>query len=331
MSQHRDSSTAPSASTTVFDPDTLPFDTEADDHAETPAKAFSDIKVFLEAVANVANVTHDELKIYDPYYCKGTMVERLTECGFSNVYNRAEDCYAAMDSGKLPKYDVLVTNPPYSGDHMERLLKFCISRTKPFCLLVPNFVLNKPWYKEGTKALGTKPVFLCPRKRYSYLPPEGLRHEKKTTAPFESFWVMSLGAATASAVSAWNETEGAKKDHARLAFGFKKRRGVPGFTTSLDADGWLFGTKEAIESSKQHKDPLALPKAALPKARTAKMAKKLKRADVPNRGGIMLKAQGPKGLRMAVVPPTVTAPCSEGAGNKRQQKKKRKRGQVGAL
>lgn len=28
---------------------------------------------------------------------------------------------------EVPQHDVLLTNPPYSGDHVERLLRFCRS------------------------------------------------------------------------------------------------------------------------------------------------------------------------------------------------------------
>jgi len=31
--------------------------------------------------------------------------------------------------------------------------------------------------------------------------------------------------------------------HCRLAYAFKKRRGIPGYSTALDENGWLCGTK----------------------------------------------------------------------------------------
>ncbi len=36
------------------------------------------------------------------------------------------DFYADVRKGRVPEYDILVTNPPYSGDHKERILKFCM-------------------------------------------------------------------------------------------------------------------------------------------------------------------------------------------------------------
>ena len=43
----------------------------------------------------------------------------------------------------MPKYDILITNPPYSEDHKEKILEFCSVLTKPWFLLLPNYVANK--------------------------------------------------------------------------------------------------------------------------------------------------------------------------------------------
>ena len=50
--------------------------------------------------------------------------------GFLNVYNQPEDFYKTK-----VKYDVLVTNPPYSAQHVERLFRFVAESQKPSCLL----------------------------------------------------------------------------------------------------------------------------------------------------------------------------------------------------
>ena len=60
-------------------------------------------------------------------------------------YNKCEDFYARISAGDIPPHDVLVTNPPYSGDNVERLLAFCKSNDKPFALLMPNWVYMKPY------------------------------------------------------------------------------------------------------------------------------------------------------------------------------------------
>ena len=41
-------------------------------------------------------------------------------------------------SGCLPEHDVLVTNPPYTADHVERFLRFAVDNGKPWLLLVPD-------------------------------------------------------------------------------------------------------------------------------------------------------------------------------------------------
>ena len=65
--------------------------------------------------------------------------------------NRNEDFYAAIAQGLVPAYDVLLTNPPYSGDHIERLLSFVLggddaaptTTARPALLLLPNYVYMK--------------------------------------------------------------------------------------------------------------------------------------------------------------------------------------------
>ncbi len=79
------------------------------------------------------------------------------------------DFYADVEAGTVPQYDILVTNPPFSGDHKERILKFCLksgekgcntSSTshsspphtgKPFALLMPNYVANKSYFKAAVQ------------------------------------------------------------------------------------------------------------------------------------------------------------------------------------
>ena len=46
----------------------------------------------------------------------------------------------------MPDFDVLVTNPPFSGDNMERALAYAASCGKPWALLMPDFVSRKAYY-----------------------------------------------------------------------------------------------------------------------------------------------------------------------------------------
>jgi hypothetical protein len=161
---------------------------DAGDHCETPVEAYADIVVFLDAVAAKLGVTRATLRVYDPYYCAGGVVERLGSLGFSSVRNELKDCYSTW---KDVEYDVLVTNPPYSGDHMERMCAVLAERKLPFAVLVPNFVVKKPYHKTLIEPL--RPFFIVPRQRYVYLPPPGAREKKasdthKKTSPFVSMW-----------------------------------------------------------------------------------------------------------------------------------------------
>ena len=46
-----------------------------------------------------------------PYYCAGSVIDRLGALGFGDVRNDNADFYTRI----APEYDVLVTNPPFSG------------------------------------------------------------------------------------------------------------------------------------------------------------------------------------------------------------------------
>lgn len=102
---------------------------------------------------------------------------------------------AALIAG-APAAPVLVTNPPYSGDNVERLLTFCASMSKPFFLLMPNWVYAKPYYQPSLRAGGkpVRPTYVVPASRYQYTTPKGRRQAKtaKWTAPFPSFWYIGL-------------------------------------------------------------------------------------------------------------------------------------------
>jgi hypothetical protein len=92
-----------------------PFQTEPGDHAETPLEAYEHIAPLLHRLARRLDKTPGSLRIYDPYYCEGGMLTHMHALGFESVYNRPEDFYAKQATGSCPEYDVLCTNPPFSG------------------------------------------------------------------------------------------------------------------------------------------------------------------------------------------------------------------------
>lgn len=174
-------------------PAEFPFETDADDHCESPCEAYADIVPFLEACGG--HKGKENLSIYDPYYCNGAVVKNLGSLGFPKVYNRKEDCYKVWaDPSRLPPHDILVTNPPYSGDHIERLIRHITSPSfgsRPWMLLLPQWVHKKDYYMKCTSQI--RPFYIVPKKRYVYVPPPSFREAKKSdvhkkSSPFCSMW-----------------------------------------------------------------------------------------------------------------------------------------------
>jgi len=179
----------------------FPYPVDSDDHCESPANSYGDIKAILQYLASS---NKKDFAIYDPYYCNGLVRENLKEMGYSNVYNKKEDAYVTWDptntSQPYPHYDVFITNPPYSGEHPERLVRHLMEHEgaagKPWCLLMPQYVHKKDYYKsiltkKGKQ--GIQPFYLIPKKRYVYLPPKNFREKKnsdvhKKSSPFVSMW-----------------------------------------------------------------------------------------------------------------------------------------------
>eukprot|EP00056_Hartaetosiga_gracilis_P021622 m.25173 g.25173 ORF g.25173 m.25173 type:complete len:367 (-) comp9181_c0_seq1:100-1200(-) len=173
----------------------LRFDrTQPADHCETPASAYKDIAPLLTQIATLLCKPPQELTIYDPYFCAGSMKSHLMRVGFPDVINECRDFYADIYNKTIPEYDVLITNPPYSTDnynHIKRLMQFCVDMKKPFLILQPVYVYTKEYYKEASRQLGTGCFFLTPSQRYLYKTPEGFRNVKAnqlTTSPFVSLW-----------------------------------------------------------------------------------------------------------------------------------------------
>lgn len=100
-----------------------PFEADEADHAETPVEAYRDIAAVLGRLAEAMGKTRATVKVYDPYYCAGGVIKRLGQYGFKRVYNRCEDFYKMIDDGMVPDYDVLLTNPPYSADHFDKIVR----------------------------------------------------------------------------------------------------------------------------------------------------------------------------------------------------------------
>jgi hypothetical protein len=187
-----------------------PFEVDDTDHCETPLEAYRDVIPLLDRIAQSLGKTRKAMMIYDPYYCDGGVKLKLQSLGCQNVLNDNEDFYANIATKKIPDYDLLVTNPPYSGEHMEKLLAFVAASKKPYLLLMPHFVYTKDYYQRSK--MQEEIFFLVPKSRYSYIPPQWvasgsgsavLSKGKTQTAPFPSFWYCYAGA---NVSHSWLET-----------------------------------------------------------------------------------------------------------------------------
>jgi len=189
-------------------PRPLAFEAAEEDHCETAPEAYAHIASVLHQIATGIGVEPARLRIYDPYYCNGAVVRHLGALGFPSVHNENEDFYAVLDAGRVPEHDVVVTNPPYSGTHPQRLLRFLADNGKPWLALMPNWVYAKDYYAPALQGVPT--FYLVPRKRYYYWTPRGRRADVSSggakakthghtnaalgarTAPFISFWYGGL-------------------------------------------------------------------------------------------------------------------------------------------
>jgi len=153
---------------------TLPFDADPEDHCETSPMAYTHIAPVLDCIAERLGKDRSELEIYDPYYCAGGTVRHLNKLGYPNLYNKCEDFYEVISKKRVPTHDVLLTNPPYSGDHFDKLLKFLKTNGKPALLLLPeHFSSKSPRYRPDEFC------FLSPPERYHYWTPDGMRPEQE--------------------------------------------------------------------------------------------------------------------------------------------------------
>lgn len=167
------------------------FDTDYNDHFETPLIAYKDLLPVLHQLAAELEKPSEELVVYDPYFCTGRTVQMFERLGLKTVINRNRDFYEDIRTRKTPDFDILVTNPPYSGDHKQRLLQFLAKQpNKPFALLLPAYTATKSYWREFTSTAtrgDTTALYLMPPESYHYCHPEGTG---KSTPPFYSAWFL---------------------------------------------------------------------------------------------------------------------------------------------
>ena len=146
------------------------FEVDDDDHCETPENAYEDVKKCVTVFSKRINKSLETISIYDPFYCQGSMITRLSKIGIpsENIYNRKEDFYFMQRTNAIPAYDILLTNPPYSAQHMGKLIRFVCNSNKPYMLLLPNYVYMKDYYQS---LIHDGMFYIVPNARYLYTTP----------------------------------------------------------------------------------------------------------------------------------------------------------------
>ena len=96
----------------------------------------------------------------------------------------------------------MVTNPPYSGEHKQKLLTFLMNRRikKPFALLLPAYTVTKSYWRDfvtetekrnrkqnAESANKSSFLYILPSTSYNYDHPEGTGHK---VPPFYSAWLI---------------------------------------------------------------------------------------------------------------------------------------------
>ena len=181
-----------------------PYKTDYNDHFETPLRAYIDILPLMQTAIGEKKIegqkNNSEFTIYDPYFCTGRaatlLKQTFMECNTTvNIQHKKRDFYKDIRKKKVPQHDILVTNPPYSGNHKERCLEFAVGQLKrygrPFFLLMPNYVASKEYFRKIVLEEDIQNVFVVPAasQPYEYDHPEGTGHD---TPPFQSVWFCGL-------------------------------------------------------------------------------------------------------------------------------------------
>ncbi|KEG05760.1 hypothetical protein DQ04_18661000 [Trypanosoma grayi] len=116
-------------------------------------EALQDIMVVVEQLRQLVRPSAPEnFAVYDPYYCAGGIVQQWKELGVQRVLHDNRDFYKDVAEGTVPRdYDMLVTNPPFSGDHIERMFDYLLASKRPFAFLVPDYTATKEWYRSAVR------------------------------------------------------------------------------------------------------------------------------------------------------------------------------------
>ena len=214
-----------------------PFQAEFNDHFETDLTAIRDVLPCVEELRSIIRPNCPEtFSLYDPYYCDGKIVGMWKSCGVGKIYHENRDFYKDIDDDECPKsYDMLVTNPPYSGNHIQRLFIYLVEAKRPFAVLIPDYVASKDWYQmlvrrhfsmigedsskglvgnkrlpfkvdgvdevsAGPSTIGIEPFYIVPKVWYQFTHPLGVGRSQGSH--FKTMWYVWLGRRTTEVVCA---------------------------------------------------------------------------------------------------------------------------------
>jgi hypothetical protein len=223
----------------------FPYETDYNDHFETPVVAYQDLTVFLdwlqlqqnqqESTTTTAttpqkktnpstSTARSDLVLYDPYYCEGRTAEILHTLGYTNVVHEKRDFYRDIELQQVPAHNVLVTNPPYSDDHKKQCLDYCWKQLnehhRPFCLLLPAYVAAKLYYRaisdEVEKSYDSANSSHIHSHIHSHsqliylVPNQAYQYDHpegtgKAESPFDSLWFCGIHSPSGSDRSRWQD------------------------------------------------------------------------------------------------------------------------------
>jgi hypothetical protein len=197
--------TITSKSGSWVDGSSFPYPVDYNDHFETPAAAYRDLRPVLDWLTSSSSRHSIPIgqTLYDPYYCNGRAKDLLHEIGYDQVVHEKRDFYADVENGTVPAYDIFITNPPYSDEHKSKCIDYCCTtmqqqqtkqqqQYKPFFLLMPAYVATKQYMRSALPNL----FFLIPSVEYQYHHPDDTG---KDITPFSSLWYCGVGAARVDA------------------------------------------------------------------------------------------------------------------------------------
>jgi hypothetical protein len=208
--------TITSKSGSWVDGSSFPYPVDYNDHFETPAAAYRDLRPVLDWLTSCSSphcstgtttttitIPPTGQTLYDPYYCNGRAKRLLHEIGYDQVVHEKRDFYADVENDTVPAYDIFITNPPYSDEHKSKCIDYCCTTMqqqqqtqqqnyKPFFLLMPAYVATKQYMRSALPDL----FFLIPSVEYQYIHPDDTG---KDISPFSSLWYCGVGAARVDA------------------------------------------------------------------------------------------------------------------------------------